>query len=382
MADVSKFNADGVIYDIKDAVARRQVEKTRVDFQGTLDNEYYNKGKIDDLFKRLESTGSADVYTTGEVDELLKPKLDRRESNNLLHLKDTTFVQNGVTVTIKDNHVSIKGTTTTGSTYRLPLELDSLQAFKSGLAYICSYQNINSNSSAVVTFIMWGTYSSSDPTAYSALGIPKSATSAIRYVTIPVSEDADRGLILSAYIAGNVTLDIEFDFMVNYGTKYLPFEEPINYKGRLPYGSVHPYTLSLQNSNSTLATYGITDTYTKSEIQDLNKGLCTYEYGVGLFTYDTDLYTFSDARFYYQKIGKFVIVKLRLLAGTVTIPSGCVLTGLPFISGNSGVYERLLTVKYNSLDIYIEYITNKLTLKSDLASGDTLLATIIYQISN
>lgn len=380
MADVSKLNADGVIYDIKDAVARRQVEKTRVDFQGTLDNEYYNKGKIDDLFKRFESTGSTDVYTTGEVDELLKPKLDRRESNNLLHLKDTTYEQNGVTVTIKDNHVSIKGTTTTGSYYRLPLELDSLQAFKAGLTYICSFQNVESNSSALISFMLWGAYSSSDPTAYTALGIPKSIESGLRYVNIPVSEQ-DRALVLTSWISQGNTLDIEFDFMINYGTKYLPFEEPINYKGRLPYGSVYPYTLSLQDSNSILATYGITDAYTKSEIQDLNKGLTSYEFGTGNFTYDTGLYNFTTAMFYYQKIGKFVIVKLRLIGGTGTKPSGCVLTGLPYISNCSGVYERLLTAKYNSLDIYIEYNTNKITFKNDFASYDTLLATIMYQIS-
>ena len=62
MADVSKLNADGVIYNIKDAVARRQVEKTRVDFQGTLSNEYYNKGKIDDLINT-----KADKATTDEL---------------------------------------------------------------------------------------------------------------------------------------------------------------------------------------------------------------------------------------------------------------------------------------------------------------------------
>lgn len=72
MADVSKLNADGVIYNIKDDVARRQVEKTRVDFQNTLSNEYYNKGKIDDLFKET-------TYTKNEVDTKLSGKLDNTE---------------------------------------------------------------------------------------------------------------------------------------------------------------------------------------------------------------------------------------------------------------------------------------------------------------
>ena len=74
MADVSKLNADGVIYNIKDDVARRQIEKTRVDFQGTLDNEYYNKGKIDDLFKET-------TYTKNEVDTKLSGKLDNTEGS-------------------------------------------------------------------------------------------------------------------------------------------------------------------------------------------------------------------------------------------------------------------------------------------------------------
>lgn len=102
MADVSKLNADGVIYNIKDDVARRQVEKTRVDFQGTLDNEYYNKGKIDDLINT-----KADKATTDEIREdldklnsgglIIKDNVIKDNINNWLneHPEATTTVQDG-----------------------------------------------------------------------------------------------------------------------------------------------------------------------------------------------------------------------------------------------------------------------------------------------
>ena len=329
-------------------------------------------------FYFVVETGNMYYYTNNSWISVNENLIDSYfgKSKNVVHLRDATYTSGGITATVFNNHISIKGATSdTGkASFYFKLEADSISTFDAGIDYVCSLQNVITNSSMPTSFYMWGNYvANGSGTAYQVISIPaKASTPTKRKVVISNASDS-RTIDLRVFISKSVTIDVECDFMASQSTKDIDFEPPVRFLGRLPYKSIYPYNLNLKDSNSYLATYGITDAYTKNYIDSL------VEFGRGDFTFDTNLANFTSCFFTYQRVKKFVIVRLYIVAGG-NIASGTQINGLPYISKMSSFYKRVSCSGFTDKKIHLPYNCNYFKLYSTMSAGESIVDTIVYQI--
>jgi hypothetical protein len=152
---------------------------------------------------------------------------------------------------------------------------------------------------------------------------------------------------------------------------------------------------------ATLEGYGITDAYTKDEVEDnyldinvamtMNSniiGLQSSKYdssnvesGVGVFSYDESIATLSTNEFAYQRVGDFCFVQLKISTSTAVAANKLTLSGLPYVSKYSGIRQLFVTSGYQNKYAVTAYNSSNIKIASSLDAGDAITATFVYKIA-
>lgn len=198
----------------------------------------------------LSGYNITDAYTNKEVDNLLST------SNNLIHLKDKDESSKGLTISVKNNHISIKGTPTASNIIYLPIEDDSyITEFTVGNKYYMSLQNVVSNT--IQSMYIWGTWSDGGSgTTYQVLTtyINSNYSKGINIQCSTNTRDISLRFQISSKAVGN-EINIEADLMTNYGVSMLKFIPPVIYHGRFDNNSIGLHNLDNElksNINNTV----------------------------------------------------------------------------------------------------------------------------------
>lgn len=187
----------------------------------------------------LAGYGIKNSYTKDEINNLFKKK-------NLIHLVDGTIENNGVVITTKNNHVTIKGTAIETATTPLLLEEDSIKVLNQNENYVASLQNIvkNAINKSLTTYI-WGKFASGSTTdnpLYETIVIASTGSYSTGYKKINTNKD--RIVSIKINVQKGATYDVEFDIMIESGTSMSAYQSPVKYEGSLPLGSVLKTSLS------------------------------------------------------------------------------------------------------------------------------------------
>lgn len=264
-------------------------------------------------------------------------------SNQLFKLEDINIEKNGVIIKIKNNHFSLKGTAS--SYISLNLEYSQgLDFFEKDIKYTVSAQNIVNKSPARpndqynrlygATIYLWGSWNSG---SYGLLLIDNELGTETH--TIDTTEQ--REVKLSLDIATGTVIDLEFDFMIEEGDSYTPFE---------------PYYV-VENIKNNSVTYNNLDSNLKTHFDNLpiENGECT-------------LYRQSNSggagSCKYTKINNVVNIHLKI---STVISQGesqnFILYGLPY-ECNGGALGTTIISRPEGMDnlVFIKLAENKVYL--------------------
>ena len=145
-----------------------------------------------------------------------------QSKSQLIKLKDIDVTVDGCRLTVKNNHISVKGTATKNINTAIPIE-SGISVFEQGKNYIASVQNLvnNGESTKTLSIYLWGTYSTETPITYQVI-----TAGANKTTSKVIDTTSDRAIALRFNIATG-TYDKEFDFQLEENTEVTPFE-PLN----------------------------------------------------------------------------------------------------------------------------------------------------------
>lgn len=211
-------------------------------------------------------------------------------SQSLFKLKNTSFTRDGITISIKNNHIKVTGIPTKQFTELFPLE-ESLEFFEKGNSYIASCQNCKNNiANTFVNFYLWGTYSSNnDPMVYQTIHFGSQLNN---FVKIDTTENRTPGLRWN--LNKNQEYDFEFDFMIEENDVMTTFQ---------PY-----YVFNSEIIKNESVSYSKLN----EELQILINNKLQAEYSEGNLTITDDKYTGNMASYQCTKIGNVAHIAISV----------------------------------------------------------------------
>ena len=173
----------------------------------------------------------------------------KRSKSQLIKLTDTEFESNGLNISIKNNHVHIKGTTTSSLNSFIKFD-EGIKQFEAGIDYTVSVQNLvtKDNTSGLCNIYLCKDTESNE---YKSVRVNTSNSS----TTFNLANTENVTLAWNLFASESVpqTFDVEFDFKIEYGSEVTPFE-PYYVVGSVANGSISKEKLSeyVQNNLSAI----------------------------------------------------------------------------------------------------------------------------------
>lgn len=143
-----------------------------------------------------------------------------QSKSQLIKLIDTEFEANGLNISIKNNHVHIKGTTTSSLNSSIKFD-EGIKQFEAGVDYTASVQNLvtNTNNSGLFNIYLCKDTESNE---YKSVRVNTSDSS----TTFSLANTENVTLAWNLFASESVpqTFDVEFDFKIELGAETTPFE--------------------------------------------------------------------------------------------------------------------------------------------------------------